>query len=188
MRAAARWLGQFHRLNESRLVPASLSFLHKYDAKYYLGWAERTSQFAGPLHQRFPWLATLCRRFEEVVDTLLEPPGIIVHGEYYTNNILFSQGTIYPVDWESTAVAIAEIDLASLIEGWPSETARACKLEYQTTRWPEGPPADFERRLQAVQFYWNFRWLGERPDWTTEEKSLSRFDHLQSLGEQWGLI
>lgn len=188
MRAAARWLGQFHRANQSRLSPASLPFLHRHDADYYLGWAERTSRLAGPLHQRFPWLATLCKRFEQVVDLLLEPPAIIVHGEYYTNNILSRQGTIYPVDWESTAVAIAELDLASLMEGWPSETARACKLEYQAARWPEGPPADFEQRLDLAKLYWRFRWLGERSDWTTEDKSRWRYDELRSIGERLSLI
>ncbi len=188
MQAAAHWLGRFHRVSQLRLSEASLSFLNKYDAEYYLGWAERTSLFAGQLHRRFPWLATLCQRFEKVLDTLLEPPKIIIHGEYYPSNILFRQGTIYPVDWESTAVAIAEIDLASLIEDWPMETARLCKAEYQAARWPEGAPADFERKLEAVQFYWHFRWLGDRPEWTLQEQALKRFARLQSLGERFGLI
>jgi len=117
MRAAARWLGQFHRANESRLSTASLSFLNRHNAEYYLGWADRTSLLAGHSHQRFKWLARLCKRVEEIVDMLLEPPAIVIHGEYYPNNILFCRGTIYPVDWEAAAVAIGEIDLASLIDG-----------------------------------------------------------------------
>jgi hypothetical protein len=189
MHAAARWLGQFHRANASLLSPDSMPFLKRHDAEYYFGWAARTARFAGHLHQRFPWLAALCQRFEAVVDILLEPPAIIIHGEYYPGNVLFCEGTIYPVDWESTAVAISEIDLASLIEGWPAETARVCKVEYQAARWPEGPPPpDFERKLEAVQFYWHFRWLGDRPAWTHQEKALKRFEGLQVLGERFGLI
>ncbi len=188
MHAAARWLGGFHRANASLLSPDSMPFLKRHDADYYLGWAERTARFADHLHQRFPWLAALCQRFEEIVDILLEPPAIIIHGEYYPGNVLFCEGTIYPVDWESTAVAISEIDLASLIEGWPAKTARVCKAEYLAARWPEGPPPDFERKLEAVQFYWHFRWLGDRPAWTHQEKALKRFAGLQALGERFGLI
>jgi aminoglycoside phosphotransferase (APT) family kinase protein len=188
MQAAAGWLGRFHRANASHLSTDWLPFLNRHEVEYYLGWAERTSLFAGHLHQRYPWLATLCQRFEEVVDTLLDGPAIIIHGEYYPNNILFCQGTIYPVDWESTAVAVGEIDLASLIENWPEETARLCKAEYQAARWPGGPPPDFERKLEAVQFYWQFRWLGDRLAWTHQEQALKRFERLQVLGERFGLI
>jgi aminoglycoside phosphotransferase (APT) family kinase protein len=188
MRAAARWLGGFHRANVSRLSPASLPFLKRYDASYYLGWAKRTSVFAGDLRERFPWLGSLCQRFEDVLDTLLEQPYTIIHGEYYPGNVLYREGTIYPVDWESTAVAVAEIDLASLIEDWPAETARLCKGEYQAARWPEGTPADFERKLEAVQLYWHLRWLGDRPKWTHKTKHLRRFTQLQFLGQRFGLI
>ena len=154
----------------------------------YLGWAERTSRFAGDLHHRFPWLATLCKRFEDILDILLDPPSLIIHGEYYPGNVLFLNGPVYPIDWESTAVAAAEIDLASLIEDWPTETARLCILEYQTTRWPEGAPADFARRLEAVQVYWHLRWLGDRPAWTHQEQALTRFERLKNLGERFELI
>ncbi len=118
---------------------------------------------------------------------MLEPPAII-HGEYYPNNILFCQGTIYPVDWEAAAVAIGEIDLVSLMEGWPPEFVRKAKVEYQSARWPAGPPADFERKLETAQLYWLFRWLGDRPDWTHQKKALKRFERLRSIGERLGLI
>jgi aminoglycoside phosphotransferase (APT) family kinase protein len=189
--AAARWLGEFHRANQSLLSPASMPFLHQHDADYYLGWADRTSSLAGHLHQEFRWLAPLCQRFEKIFDTLLELPFLIIHGEYYTGNILSRDGMIYPVDWESTAVAIAEIDLASLVEHWPEEIANECKGEYSEARWPEGPPADFERKLQAGEMYWKLRWLGEEVDWTHKKKAkkaLKRFARLKALGERFGLI
>jgi hypothetical protein len=188
LKAAARWLGRFHRTNETLRSTASLPFLNRHNAEYYLGWADRTSLFAGHLHQRFPWLETLCQRFEEIVATLLEPPAIVIHGEYYPNNILFCHTAIYPVDWEAAAVAIGEIDLASLTEGWPPEFVREANAEYRSARWPEGPPADFQRRLDAAQLYWLFRWLGEQSEWTTEEKSRWRFDQLRTSGERLNLI
>jgi hypothetical protein len=71
LQAAARWLGQFHRFNESLLSESSLQFLNRYDDGYYKGWAERTSLFAGHLHQHFPWLANLCKDSVSITQLIL---------------------------------------------------------------------------------------------------------------------
>jgi hypothetical protein len=188
MDLAARWIGQFHRVTEERLSHAPIQFLITYDAEYYLGWARRTSLFTGYWHRRFPWLRTLCERFEELVALLLRAPLVLIHGEYYPKNILFSNGIVHPVDWESAAIAAGEIDLAAVTENWPAEVARQCELEYQRVRWPEGSPADFERRLCAARLYLSFRWLGDRPNWTTHPRYLHSFAQLRCAGERLGLI
>jgi hypothetical protein len=188
MHLAARWLGQFHATAEAYLSSTPLPFLTTYDTEYYLGWVRRTLLFADPLSRRFPWLANLCKRFEEFVALLVTLPATIIHGEYYPGNVLFRDGAIYPVDWESAAIAVGEIDLASLTDRWPAEVAQQCELEYQQTRWPQGSPADFERALAAARLYVQFRWLGDRPDWTIRESSLSRFEHMHTVGKQLGLI
>jgi hypothetical protein len=185
---AARWAGDFHRRSAARLRQAPLPFLTTYTAAYYLGWARRTCRFAEGLHGRFPWLRRLCGRFEEAAAVLLTPPRPVIHGEYYPGNILLQNGRVYPVDWESAAVAAGEIDLASLTECWSEAHARRCEAEYRQARWPEGPPADFGRRLAAARLYLAFRWLGERPDWTTDEGVAWRFDGLRAAGEQLGLL
>ncbi len=185
---AARWIGHFHRTSEERLSAIPVPFLIGYDAEYYLGWVRRTSLFAGHLHQRFPWLGTLCERSEELIAPLLTSPLTVIHGEYYGSNILFRSGTVHPVDWESAAVAAGEIDLAALTDQWSAETARECELEYRRARWPEGSPDDFERRLYAARLYLCFRWLGDRQEWTTHPGYLFRFDQLRSAGERLGLI
>ena len=182
---AARWIGQFHAANERRLVSVTMPFLKSYDREYYVGWVHRTSLFARHLHARFPWLATLSSRFEEFVAPLLAAPQTVIHGEYYPKNILFRHGIIYPVDWESAAIAAGEIDLATLTDQWPQEIARRCEAEYHHTRWPDAHSADFEATLTAARFYVRFRWMGDRPEWTTEE---GPFHRLRCLGEQAGLI
>ena len=103
-------------------------------------------------------------------------------------NIMYSRKTIYPVDWESAAVAIGEIDITSLTENWPPEFREVAMAEYQLVCFPEGPPANFERRFDPAQLYWHFRWLGDRPEWTTDEKYLWRFAEIRILGEQLGMI
>ena len=42
--AAARWLGQFHKANETDLSPTLMSFLNKHDAEDYLGWSEKQKE------------------------------------------------------------------------------------------------------------------------------------------------
>jgi hypothetical protein len=188
MGLAAGWLGQFHAANEARLAGCALSFLSTYDAEYYRGWARRTSRFAGPLHSRFGWLAPLCERFEEAGASLLAPPPTVIHGEYTVHNVLVRGGRIYPVDWEATAIAIGEIDLATLTDRWPAAIVQECEREYRAARWPEGAPPDFERRLDLARLYVQFRWLGERPAWTTDEQRLWRFEAARCAGERLGLI
>lgn len=196
---AARWIGRFHNATEERLSRASMRFLTRYNTEYYLEWTRCTSLVAGHLRQRFPWLTTLCGRFEDVVALLLASPPTVIHGEYYPSNVLFRGGTVYPVDWESAAVAAGEIDLAALTEDWDSDIVRQCELEYQRVRWPNGPPADFQRRLCSARLYLQFRWLcedftkkgtgSERPKWSHEAKDpLYRLEQLRSLGERLGLI
>jgi Phosphotransferase enzyme family len=157
----------------------------------------------GQLRRRFPWLTTLCGRFEDVVTLLLASPPTVIHGEYYPMNILVDGGTVYPIDWESAAVAAGEIDLAALTENWGAEIGRQCELEYQRARWPKGPPGNFEERLYAAQIYLQFRWLchenrgifagkgagDARSAWSHEVNSnLYRLEQLRFLGEHLGLI
>jgi hypothetical protein len=199
MSLAARWIGRFHSGTEDRLSRASMRFVTRYNTEYYLGWARCTSLMAGHLRQRYSWPTTLCGRLEDVVAVLLASPPTVIHGEYHPSNVLFRGGTVYPVDWESAAVAAGEIDLAALTEDCDSNIVRQCELEYQRVRWPNGPPADFQRRLSSARLYLQFRWLcddftskgtgRERPKWSHEWTDfLDRLEPLRSLGECLGLI
>jgi thiamine kinase-like enzyme len=184
---AARWIGRFHAVTEARLSSTPLPFLNTYDAAYYQGWVRRTALFAEPMRPRLPWLMPLCEHSQEAIALLLAPPVTIIHGEYYPKNVLYREGIVYPVDWESAAIAAGEIDLACLTDRWPADTVRECQRAYQQARWPHGMPADFAQRLSAARLYMHFRWLGDRPEWTTDQQYW-RFEHLRSVGEQLGLI
>jgi hypothetical protein len=182
MLQAARWIGRFHASHEGRLPQAPL---RAYREAYYLGWAERTVEFAGPLHRRFSWLGGFCRGFKQVAQSLLAPPQSVIHGEYYPHNILFRDGIVRPIDWESAAIAPGEIDLASLTDRWPEEIVQACEQEYRAARWPDGGPLGFGRRLAAARMYQHLRWLGDRPVWTGDERLRWRFEQLERLVERW---
>jgi aminoglycoside phosphotransferase (APT) family kinase protein len=184
---AARWIGQFHASNENRLSSNLRSFLKTYDAEYYHGWARRTSRFAENLQKRYTWLATVCRRYQRL-HLLSESSATIIHGEYYKHNIIHLHGAIYPVDWESAAIAPGEIDLASLTERWPAEIAQHCEAEYREARWPEGAPSGFDKSLDAARLYVQFRWLGDQVGWTIDEDRQWRFEELRVVSERLGLI
>jgi len=185
MLRAARWIGRFHKISEPR-VSSAVSVLNSYTVDYYLGWVRRTLHFARSLHARFPWLQVLCENAGEIAAVLVTPQPTIIHGEYYPHNILVRGDQIYPIDWESAAIGAGEIDLATLTEAWPTEIAQQCEREYQAARWPEEPPADFERRLAAARAYLCFRWLGDQPEWTLHDADY--FEQLRAAGEELGII
>jgi aminoglycoside phosphotransferase (APT) family kinase protein len=183
---AAGWIGRFHAANQARLARAPRPCLNTYDANYYRGWARRMSLSAGHWDQDFRWVAALCARWEGFAAPLLAAPPTIIHGEYYPKNVLCRSGIVYPIDWESAAIAAGEIDLASLTEGWPVQIVRQLELEYQQARWSTGTPAGFEQTLHAARLYLHFRWLGDPS--TSHERTPWRFEQLRCAGEQLGLI
>src|SRR3989454_8070043 len=124
------------------------------------GWARRTRELFAHLQNRFPWLLDLCDEFGTLTPRLLEAPRTVIHGEYFGLNIIYQNGTSWPADWQSAAIAPGEIDLASLTHSWPRPLVRKCEREYRRSRWPDGAPDDFPEILDAARAYMNFRWLG----------------------------
>ena len=183
---AAAWIGRFHALCSTRISSPALSFLNSYDPEYYRGWARRTLNMEQQSGLAPRWLETVCSRFDEVIEMLCEAPSTIIHGEYYPKNILLHDGLIYPVDWESTAIASGEIDLATLTEGWAPDDIERLELEYQQARWPQGSPYDFHRVLVAARIYIQFRWLGD------PRARLKEYNHyldaLHTYAGEMGLI
>lgn len=185
---AARWLGRFHTENEGPVERNEWPFLKRYDREYYLGWARRTTRFAGPLHRRYTWLGRLCERFGEALDVLQRSPPTVIHGEFCPHNVFYHGESIYPFDWESAAVAAGEIDLAALTEGWPHEVVASCLREYVVSRWPEGPPKGEPMRFAAAQLFFQFRWLGDNQEWTVDEENAHRFDQMKNSAIRLNLL
>jgi len=187
---AAYWLGRFHARQEARVSDPALSFLKCYDAEYYGAWAWRMFEFSQPLRKDFPWLARLQRSGDRWFAPLLDSPPTVIHGEFYPKTVLVRRGNLFMVDWESAAIGPGEVDLAALTEGkhWRGDVARQCQCSYRESRWPEGAPRQFQARLNAARIYLHFRWLGERPDWATREKTLWRYEHLRTTAKRLGLI
>ncbi|HEX7089467.1 MAG TPA: phosphotransferase [Longimicrobiales bacterium] len=187
MRAAAAWAGRLHAANPLADARDAGVSLIRHTRRYYLGWIRRTIEFARPLHARYPWLRELARHADALVAPLLTAPPVLIHGEYYPHNVLLHGGAVFAVDWQSTALAAGELDLAALTEHWPAEIADACAREYRDARWPAGAPASFGAVLEAARIHWLFRWLGDRPEWTLAARQLWRWQALERVAARLGL-
>jgi len=181
MAETARWIAQFHVTSQRLLNNERLRFLKRYDKEYYLAWISRTVDFAGPNYRKSSWLHHLYARAEDFLSPLLNSVPVIIHGEYYQHNILFHQGRVCPIDWESAAVGEGLIDLASLTDGWESKIADVCTATYVRTRWPKGAPAQFKRVFQAARLYMTARWLGDDPDATRSAGARGYWMQLRNL-------
>jgi thiamine kinase-like enzyme len=104
------------------------------------------------------------------------------------HNVLARGREVYPIDWESTAIGPGEVDLAAILEGWPRGIQQRIAEAYARARWDGTPPAGNSERLVAARLYWEFRWLGERPDWTLATKQAKRYPQLLQIAEEAGLL
>lgn len=186
MPKAARWIGRYHALCSECVSDPELSFVTRYDTAYYRGWVKRAERLVEEAGYGSRWFTQVCNRIDEVFEILLDAPQTIIHGEYYPKNILLQKGSIYPVDWESTAIGCGETDLATLAENWPLDVVRELERMYRRSRWPDGAPSEFNQHLNAARIYVQFRWLGDRqarlPAWS------GYLDALQGYAKELGLI
>lgn len=183
---AARWLGVFHSFCSTKMTNPSLTFIRRYDAEYYKGWAMRALSIAKLSEHDYQWVVSICDHFDDVISELTTFPATIIHGEYYPKNVLFHDGSVYPVDWESTAIGPGEIDILTLTDGWNPDARRQLVHEYQQARWPEETPHDFNRRMCTASIYVQFRWLSDHDEWFPAYKW--RLDTLRRSAEDIGLL
>jgi Phosphotransferase enzyme family len=177
---AAEWLGSFHGATEGLWPDLLLSGVPFRDAGWYQGWMDRTAAWAGPLHLRYPWLATACKR-PELYEPLLTAPHSVVHGEFTPANVLLRDREVFPVDWESAAMAPGELDLAFYTLGWPNRLRRRVEAAYARRRWPGGAPQSFEATLRAARIHACFRVLGDSPSGPSAADARTMFKILESL-------
>lgn len=186
--AAARWIGRFHALNESRLADPALAFLNVYDRRYFAGWIERAAACTSAVQREYPWLGQIWDRADQALDRLASLPRTVVHGEFYPANVMLRGLGVCPIDWESAAVAGGELDLVTLVEGWPPHLVAESEHAYAAARWADGAPADYRERLDGSRMYWSIRWLGDRPEWAGSRLLRPRFETLGAAARRLGLL
>ena len=171
---AATWIARLHRIYENK-VP---SFVKVYNKDYYFVWTKRMQNEVSIL-AAYPWLNDVIRYFHENIDILTGAPQTLIHGEYYSKNILIRDEDVFPIDWESAAYAPGEIDIASIIEARKEVIARQITGSYITTRFSDDDfdKSAFEKRLCMAQLYLHFRFFfPKREEW--------RYDHIMAIAKK----
>lgn len=155
---AAEWCGAFHRWSQTVRDDARLAFVVRYDEAFYSSWADRLIAVCAAAGLQPTWLASLRTAARAMSHDLAAATTTVIHGEMSPQNVLWREGEIFPIDWESAAVGPGEIDLAALLFGWPPETVERCIAAYwQARNMPV--PDGFARRWQAATLYTALRWL-----------------------------
>ena len=170
--AAARWLANFHtrfagsdlRLPDSLLVQEPHSDLR---------WLRRALAFhtADDLSEGTRALNRVAATYDLLMGRLAMQPRTLLHGEFYSTNILIEQSDkphVVPVDWENAAIGPALLDLAALIAGpWP-ETGRLAIIRAYHEALPEHAATEFTRFLEDLawcRLRLAIQWLGWSPTW-----------------------
>jgi hypothetical protein len=169
--AAARWLARMHSTHASDTRWQRASHLMQYDASYYQAWLERARSFASDPESKFDWLS---KRYDEVVDRLLELPTTFIHGEFYASNVLVdgeSTTRVCPIDWEIAGVGPGLIDLAALVGGkWGEHERTTLAAAYHSELTERGVQApslpELLEALDWCRLHLAVRWLGWAPDWS----------------------
>jgi thiamine kinase-like enzyme len=156
---AASTIGKLHRQMAS-WVPEIVT---PYTKEYYQQWLDSNEKLFRGLKEMHPWITDLCHFYADNIDSLVDAPQTLIHGEYYTKNIIIKNNHLFPVDWESAACGAGEIDLASLIDSRSEETVTAAIENYVASRWPDGQydSSAFEKRLALAKIYFYFRWMAD---------------------------
>jgi aminoglycoside phosphotransferase (APT) family kinase protein len=189
MARAASWIGRFHMA--PRLSERAARTLVRYDDSYFEAWGRRAKRNIEGHALETPWLTELCDSFGAASRTLFSSETTVVHGEFYPDNILYRNRTLYPIDWEWAALAPGLIDLAALTDGpWGHNTIMSCLEAYCSARWGgrQREARDLEQELAAARIYLFLRWLGGKRDRAMETEARRRAGDIEPVAERLGLI
>jgi hypothetical protein len=168
---AARWLGRAHSRLASLGAGAAGGRLVAHDAAYYRRWIDRALEFARTAPKaRRRRVESLVPAYERATERLLTLPPTLIHGEFYSSNVLVGKRAgrprICPIDWEVAGFGPGMIDLAALAAGWDAEAARAMERAYlaqaRAGGW-SGSEASLTSALDCSRLHLAVRWLGWAP-------------------------
>jgi aminoglycoside phosphotransferase (APT) family kinase protein len=185
--SAATWLGRFHRELGERVSGEPIRRnLRAHDAAYFDGWFRHARAFVDVVHTAAPWSAAIVERRREIAGHLLGAEPTVVHGDFFSKNVLGTSRGVFPVDWESAATGAGEVDLATFVQGWGDDVAAACIDAYCTARWDAHPPRSFRDAFAAAQIYALMR-TASFEGWSRSTRGQQRalrqlHDALQQLG------
>ncbi len=176
----AVWLAGLHaRFAQRAEQLLSAVPLLVYDRNYYRQWLSRAQPMVGSLRGAVDTatygLEKLATHYDQIIDRLMTLPTTLLHGEFYASNVLVEKAgvelRICPVDWEMAAVGPGLIDLAALVAGKWSESAKeSMALAYHVALTQAGIPTPawevFLVALDCCRLHQAIQWLGWSSIWS----------------------
>ena len=170
----SRWTAVFQRSCGPSAM--QLDWLAKYDAPYYRKWLIRAYSAVARSGQDdegrgLQCLERLIDGCDQLTSQLVDQPQSVIHGEFYPANILVvprpnGEIRICPVDWGTTAIGPAPMDVAALVSGAWTETERMEIAEaYRHSAFPQLPMPEFINRLNQCRMHLALKWIGWCQDW-----------------------
>ena len=158
----AKWIGEFHSRSKHLLQKNKLSFINQYNEKYYLQWPQKTIDIIWEHHleYKYEWFLKLVEKFKNEIKMLTDIEPVVIHGEFYPINIYRSNGIIYPIDWQTAALATGAVDMAALTHNWPVKVQEKCLAVYKAACGLTDSIELLKRRVLLARIYLNFLWLG----------------------------
>ncbi len=182
---SARWIALFHTLNRQRISDPALAFLPRYTAANYSFWSRQTWALCEAAGLTPEWLRPLCEHYQRVcVPLLAAQTPTVIHGELTPRNSLWHAGQIKPVDWETTAVGVGEIDLAILTYDWEVDAIAECEHAYRVARWPDGGCRHFNELLTAARLYASFHWIYDVSEQVRPEELVGHLRELKKVADR----
>lgn len=155
--AAAEWCGRLHGWGTHACTEPSLGFLTRSDRRFHRAWVERAQRIAAEVGGSAE-IAAACAAFETREESLAVARPTTLHGEFGPQNVLWREGVVYPVDWESACVGPGVLDLAALLFDWPADTVRHGIEAYFHGR-GKSPHAEFGDEFAAATLLTALHWL-----------------------------
>ncbi len=196
--SVARWLALFQR--NCPIPPGRLDWLTKYDADYYRTWADRSLEVVSSFRERrrgqeLRCFERLLAQNDRLTAQLINQPQAVIHGEFYAANVLVapkeSGGVrVCPVDWGTTAIGPALVDVAALVSGGWSESERTeIAQAYRDSAFPDLPWREFTHRLNQCRMHIAIKWVGWCPGWRPpKEQAYDWLAEACRLAKQLGLV
>jgi len=183
MIAAGALIGAFHRRSNGE--PTALAPLNVIDRDFLLLWEEKAFELISEVMADSVMTSGLRnavrRTYLRDVDILLQGSSVLVHGDYWTSNVIGAGSSMWIIDWEMAAAGPGEIDLATITIDWPEHYAMECEAAYAQARWPGAPPQAFSRTLAAARRFTLLRILTIAPARDRIEKYRKRVRKLADL-------
>ena len=158
---ATHWLADFHNQSNILYLNRDLTFIKKLDLDYFQYWSSTAKDIIEQSNfgKDYKWLLELIDIYDSECDQLLISDFVMIHGEFYPQNVMTKNDKFFPIDWQTAAIGPAEIDLAALTDNWPQNVKDKCIQEYLSFSGSTENYMQVKNKVKLARIYLGLLWL-----------------------------